>query len=159
MIDAGASVVWGTSSHHIQPIELYKGGVIIYGPGNLIFQNGFEPDVQTREVYRPEIGMLVAVEAHRCTRNNSDRGRHSSSWAVGNVTLIPSTYTSKAARVLSPEATPSDAELVEWFGAKIDAISRPYNTVVRKAHTSAGFSQFSAAAVSLAGGTCGGCGC
>ena len=92
-------------------------------------------------------------------RNNSDRGRHSSSWAVGDVTLIPSTYTSKAARLLSPEATPSDAELVEWFGAKIDAISRPYNTVVRKAHTSAGNSQFSAAAVSLAGGTCGGCGC
>ena len=31
MIDAGASVVWGTSSHHVQPVELHGDGVIVYG--------------------------------------------------------------------------------------------------------------------------------
>ena len=37
MVDAGASVVWGTSSHHVQPVELYKGGVIICTPSSSSF--------------------------------------------------------------------------------------------------------------------------
>eukprot|EP01043_Picozoa_sp_COSAG02_P055134 COSAG02_NODE_6350_length_3630_cov_2.884452_3_plen_300_part_00 len=78
--------------------------------------------------------MLVRVEAHM---HDSKVG----SWIVDNVTLIPSTYTSKAARILLPGG--NDAALIEWFGAKIDSISRPYNTMVKKVSTTSG-SYFSA---------------
>jgi poly-gamma-glutamate synthesis protein (capsule biosynthesis protein) len=36
-IDAGASVVFGHHPHVLQGIETYKGGVIIYSLGNLVF--------------------------------------------------------------------------------------------------------------------------
>ena len=61
MIDAGASIVWATSSHHMQPVEQYKEGTIIYGPGNVIFQNGFDPTPATQAVHHNHIGMLVRV--------------------------------------------------------------------------------------------------
>jgi poly-gamma-glutamate synthesis protein (capsule biosynthesis protein) len=40
-IDAGASVVFGHHPHVLQGIETYKGGVIIYSLGNLVFDFDF----------------------------------------------------------------------------------------------------------------------
>lgn len=36
---AGADIVWGTSSHHIQRLEFYNGKPIIYGMGDLLFRH------------------------------------------------------------------------------------------------------------------------
>jgi len=41
MIDAGADLVVGAHPHVVQPIEHYNGGLIIYGLGNFVFDQGF----------------------------------------------------------------------------------------------------------------------
>eukprot|EP00329_Picozoa_sp_Boothbay-MS584-11_P004923 47304_4 len=75
LIDSGAvDVVWGTSSHHIQPVEIYRGKPIIYGPGNTLFQKLADeqhmmnpPDTpeyasHISSAYHPELSFLYAVE-------------------------------------------------------------------------------------------------
>ncbi|MBI2633913.1 MAG: CapA family protein, partial [Parcubacteria group bacterium] len=37
IIDAGANIVMGHHGHHLQPVEKYKNGLILYSLGNLIF--------------------------------------------------------------------------------------------------------------------------
>ncbi len=34
-----SDVVWGTSSHHVQRFEVFKGTPIIYGLGDLLFRH------------------------------------------------------------------------------------------------------------------------
>ncbi len=41
LIDAGANIVLGSHSHAIQPIEIYNGGIIFYGLGNFITDQGW----------------------------------------------------------------------------------------------------------------------
>lgn len=130
MIDAGATVVWGTSSHHVQPVELYGDGVIIYGPGNVMFQTGFRPDTATSAEYHDEIGMLLQVKVEEMIPRSNDPGampRGASHWRVANVTAFPTTYTSRYARLLDTE---TDAEMLGWFAATMERICRPYNTAV-----------------------------
>lgn len=43
LIDMGADVVVGTAAHQPQTFELYKGGVIYYGLGNLFFDQSWWP--------------------------------------------------------------------------------------------------------------------
>ena len=52
-IDAGADIVVGHHPHVVQEIEQYKGGVIAYSLGNLIFDQAFSPE--TKE------GVLIKV--------------------------------------------------------------------------------------------------
>jgi poly-gamma-glutamate capsule biosynthesis protein CapA/YwtB (metallophosphatase superfamily) len=55
LIDAGVHVVHGHSSHHPRPIELYHGGLILYGCGDLI--NDYE-GIGGYAVYRDELRLL-----------------------------------------------------------------------------------------------------
>ncbi len=48
LIDAGADIIIGSHPHVIEPIETYKGGIIFYSLGNLIFDQYFSPDVRNR---------------------------------------------------------------------------------------------------------------
>lgn len=59
--DAGVSIVHGHSSHHPKGIELYNGGLILYGSGDLI--NDYE-GIGGHERYRPELtaGYLADVD-------------------------------------------------------------------------------------------------
>ena len=41
-VDAGAALVLGAHSHTLQPVEHYKGGLIVYSLGNFVF-DGFLP--------------------------------------------------------------------------------------------------------------------
>ena len=44
MIDAGAKIVLGSGSHTLQPVELYRDGVIAYSLGNFVFDSQlFDP--------------------------------------------------------------------------------------------------------------------
>ena len=41
LIDAGASIVIGSHSHVLQPVEYYQNGIIFYGVGNFVFDQGW----------------------------------------------------------------------------------------------------------------------
>ena len=58
LIDAGVHVVHGHSSHHPRPIELYRGGLILYGCGDLI--NDYE-GIGGYPLYRGELRLLYLV--------------------------------------------------------------------------------------------------
>jgi len=51
LIDAGANIVFGHSAHHIppNPIEFYKGGLIIYGLGDFVNDYAIESDFRSDE--------------------------------------------------------------------------------------------------------------
>lgn len=65
---AGADLVWGTSSHHIQRFEVYDGKPIVYGLGDLLFRHvvGVEDwcPIYARpcESYHPELSLMYVFE-------------------------------------------------------------------------------------------------
>jgi poly-gamma-glutamate capsule biosynthesis protein CapA/YwtB (metallophosphatase superfamily) len=58
LIDAGVDVVWGHSSHHPRPIEVYRGKLILYGCGDLI--NDYE-GIEPFRHFRDELRLLYFV--------------------------------------------------------------------------------------------------
>jgi poly-gamma-glutamate capsule biosynthesis protein CapA/YwtB (metallophosphatase superfamily) len=61
LIDAGVHVVHGHSSHHPRPIELYRGGLILYGCGDLV--NDYE-GIGGHALYRDELRLLFLATVH-----------------------------------------------------------------------------------------------
>ncbi|GAB5361378.1 hypothetical protein AAMO2058_000708500 [Amorphochlora amoebiformis] len=65
-IDAGADLVWGTSSHHIQRMERWKRKPIIYGLGDVLFRlipgvtflEACEAGQSPCEQFRPEVSIV-----------------------------------------------------------------------------------------------------
>ncbi|NUP11125.1 MAG: CapA family protein [Polyangiaceae bacterium] len=55
LIDAGADVIHGHSSHHPRPIEVHAGKLVLYGCGDLI--NDYE-GIRGHEEYRGELGIM-----------------------------------------------------------------------------------------------------
>jgi poly-gamma-glutamate synthesis protein (capsule biosynthesis protein) len=55
LIDAGADVIFGHSSHHPRPIELYRDRPILYGCGDLI--NDYE-GISGYQTYRDDLRLL-----------------------------------------------------------------------------------------------------
>jgi len=55
LIDAGVDIIHGTSSHHIQGIELYQGKIIFYGLGDFI------DDYAVDDSFRNDLGFLYRV--------------------------------------------------------------------------------------------------
>nr|WP_275402794.1 CapA family protein [Streptomyces sp. SID10853] len=55
LIDAGADIVHGHSSHHPRPLELYRGKLVLYGCGDLI--NDYE-GITGHEQYRDDLRLL-----------------------------------------------------------------------------------------------------
>lgn len=53
--EAGVDLVWGHSSHHPRPIEVYKDRLILYGVGD--FMNDYE-GIRGYEEFRPELAAL-----------------------------------------------------------------------------------------------------
>ncbi len=47
LVSAGADIVIGTHSHTLQPVEIYKGKVILYSLGNFIFDQGWSKTKDT----------------------------------------------------------------------------------------------------------------
>jgi poly-gamma-glutamate synthesis protein (capsule biosynthesis protein) len=66
LIDAGVHVVHGHSSHHPLRIELYRGGLILYGCGDLI--DDYE-GIVGYETYRDDLRLLylATLDAGRVT--------------------------------------------------------------------------------------------
>lgn len=55
-IDAGAKAVIGAHPHWVQPVEHYGNGVIFYSLGNFVFDQFFDPDVQTGMIAKIVLG-------------------------------------------------------------------------------------------------------
>jgi poly-gamma-glutamate capsule biosynthesis protein CapA/YwtB (metallophosphatase superfamily) len=55
LIDAGVDVVYGHSSHHPRPIEVYRGKLIVYGCGDLV--NDYE-GIQPYRAFRDDLRVL-----------------------------------------------------------------------------------------------------
>ena len=55
LIDAGVDVVYGHSSHHPRPIEVYRGRLILYGCGDLV--NDYE-GIQSFRAFRDDLRLL-----------------------------------------------------------------------------------------------------
>lgn len=67
MMDAGASLVWGHSPHHIQGVEWFPGGPAIYGSGSLLDDYAIDPGMRNdlHVLYRVRIASerVARVEA------------------------------------------------------------------------------------------------
>jgi poly-gamma-glutamate synthesis protein (capsule biosynthesis protein) len=55
LIDGGADVVYGHSSHHPRPFEIYHGKLILYGCGDLL--NDYE-GISGYEPFRDDLGLM-----------------------------------------------------------------------------------------------------
>jgi poly-gamma-glutamate synthesis protein (capsule biosynthesis protein) len=55
LIDQGVDVVYGHSSHHPRPIEVYRGGLVLYGCGDFI--NDYE-GIGGYESFRGDLRLL-----------------------------------------------------------------------------------------------------
>jgi poly-gamma-glutamate synthesis protein (capsule biosynthesis protein) len=62
LIDAGADVVHGHSSHHPRPIEIHAGKLIVYGCGDLL--NDYE-GITGYEEYRGDLGLMYLASIDR----------------------------------------------------------------------------------------------
>ncbi|HEY9371334.1 CapA family protein, partial [Streptomyces sp.] len=58
LIDGGADIVYGHSSHHPRPLEAYRGRLVLYGCGDLI--NDYE-GISGYEEYRDDLRLLPIV--------------------------------------------------------------------------------------------------
>jgi len=71
MIDAGATLVLGHHPHVLQPVERYRGGIIAYSLGNLIFdqrrQDGSDTALLRCQVapHRPPSCRAIPLEIRR----------------------------------------------------------------------------------------------
>lgn len=61
LIDAGADLVRGHSSHHPRPLEAYKGRLVLYGCGDLV--NDYE-GITGQQRYRDDLRLLHLVSVH-----------------------------------------------------------------------------------------------
>jgi poly-gamma-glutamate capsule biosynthesis protein CapA/YwtB (metallophosphatase superfamily) len=108
LVDAGADVVFGHSSHHPRPIELYRGKLILYGCGDLI--DDYE-GITGYEEYRDDLRLLYFVTLH------ADSGR------LSQLRMVP--FQARQMRLHS--ASESDGA---WLATTLDRVSRRFGTRV-----------------------------
>ncbi|MFG2872343.1 CapA family protein [Streptomyces sp. NPDC048338] len=106
LIDGGADIVHGHSSHHPRPLEVYRGKLVLHGCGDLI--NDYE-GISGYEEYRDDLRLLPVASVTR------DDGR------LREVRLIPM----RARRLRLEHASGPDARLLHDVLARI---SRPHGT-------------------------------
>lgn len=101
LVDAGAALVHGHSSHHPRPLEVYAGRLILYGCGDLI--NDYE-GIGGHEEYRSDLRLLY--------RSTVDRDG-----ALLTAELLPF----RSRRMRLERAAPADAA---WLADVLDRESR-----------------------------------
>ncbi len=111
LIDAGAAIVHGHSSHHVKALERYRGGLILYGCGDFI--NDYEGIVDRRQRYRPELTLMYLVHV-------DDAG------TVERCAMVPL----RRRRLRLEHAGDEDAA---WLARRLDDVSAPLGTHVGRA--------------------------
>ena len=64
LVEAGVHVVHGHSSHHPRPVEMYRGGLVLYGCGDLV--NDYE-GIAPHGSLRSDAGCLYAATLDRAS--------------------------------------------------------------------------------------------
>eukprot|EP00037_Helgoeca_nana_P025436 m.278413 g.278413 ORF g.278413 m.278413 type:complete len:413 (+) comp26946_c0_seq6:456-1694(+) len=110
--EAGADLVWGTSSHHVQRFEVHRGTPIVYGLGDFLFRHvvGVEDwcplYARPCEAYRPDLSLMyifdIEVEGGRPRVN------------LSSITAVPTKHNDNATAVAS------DAVDLAWLGTAFD---------------------------------------
>lgn len=108
LIDAGVDLIYGHSSHHPRPIEIYRGKLILYGCGDAV--NDYE-GIKGFETHRNELRLLYFASIE------PDSGR------LTTLRMIPV----RAQRMRLDRAPHQDAE---WLCSTLQYISRHFETRV-----------------------------
>ncbi|MFG2330796.1 CapA family protein [Streptomyces sp. NPDC048604] len=111
LVDAGADVVHGHSSHHPRPLEAYRGRLVLHGCGDLI--NDYE-GISGYEQYRDDLRLLPVVAV------GADDG------AFLEARLTPF----RSRRLRLEHASAGDGQ---WLHEVLDRISRPFGVRVELA--------------------------
>ncbi|MDQ2636657.1 MAG: CapA family protein, partial [Actinomycetota bacterium] len=114
LIDEGVDVVHGHSSHHPRPVEVYRGKLILYGCGDTV--DDYE-GIGSYEAFRHELRLLYFASIDRRT---------------GRLTELR--MTAMRMRRMRLEHAPGDD--AEWLRVKLEHMSRPFGTAVRRIGTS-----------------------
>ncbi|MET9954861.1 CapA family protein [Streptomyces sp. NPDC006339] len=104
LVDAGADIVHGHSSHHPRPLEAYRGRLVLHGCGDLV--NDYE-GISGQEHYRDDLRLLHLVTVH------DEDG------ALAEVRLVP-----LRSRRLRLERVPERD--LRWLHDVLGRISRPF---------------------------------
>ncbi|WP_207782688.1 CapA family protein [Phytoactinopolyspora limicola] len=108
MIDAGADVVHGHSSHHPRPVGVYRGRMILYGCGDLI--NDYE-GISGHEEYRDELRLLYLARIEASTG------------ALVRLWMLPM----RSRRMRLERAAGAD---IAWLASKLDEVSADHGAGV-----------------------------
>jgi poly-gamma-glutamate synthesis protein (capsule biosynthesis protein) len=110
LIDGGADLVHGHSSHHPRPVEIYRGKLILYGCGDCI--DDYE-GITGHETYRGELRLLyfAAVDA--------------GTGALAGLRMVPM----RIRRMRLEHAAAAEAG---WLAAVLERISGRFGTKVRR---------------------------
>jgi poly-gamma-glutamate capsule biosynthesis protein CapA/YwtB (metallophosphatase superfamily) len=108
LVDAGADVVFGHSSHHPRPIEVYRGKLVLYGCGDFI--DDYE-GITGYEEYRDDLRLLYLVTIH------------TESGDLSALRLFP--FQARHMRLQGASARDTD-----WLAGNLDRISRPFGSQV-----------------------------
>lgn len=108
--DVGADLVHGHSSHHVQPIELYRGRPILYGCGD--FLTDYE-GIGGHTAFRPDLSLMYFVTF------DVDRT------LPPRLQLVP-------LRMHRLQLSPARASDIDWLDATLNRESRPFGTHVER---------------------------
>ena len=111
LLDGGIDVVHGHSSHHVRPIEIYQGKLILYGCGD--FLDDYE-GIAGYEEFRDDLTLMYFPTLRRET------GR------LESLRLTPM----QIRNLRINRATPADAR---WLGNTLGRISRPFGARIELA--------------------------
>ena len=108
LIEGGVDLVFGHSSHHPRPLEVYRGKLILYGCGDFI--DDYE-GITGYEEYRDDLRLLYVAQVRRGTGE------------LAGLTMVPL----QAHRMRLRHASAADAR---WLAATLDRVSAPLRTRV-----------------------------
>ena len=106
LVDGGVDVVHGHSSHHVRPIEIYRGKLILYGCGD--FLDDYE-GIAGYEEYRDDLTLMYFPTLQPETGH------------LASLRMTPMQIRNLRANRTSP----ADAE---WLAGTLGRISRPFGT-------------------------------
>jgi poly-gamma-glutamate synthesis protein (capsule biosynthesis protein) len=109
LVDGGADIIHGHSSHHPRPIELYRGRLVLYGCGDLI--DDYEA-ISGHEKYHDELRLLYLASL------DPNTGR------LVRLRMVPMS----ARQMRLARAGPDDCR---WVRDTLDQVSRPFGTRIR----------------------------
>jgi poly-gamma-glutamate capsule biosynthesis protein CapA/YwtB (metallophosphatase superfamily) len=109
LIDAGADLIHGHSSHHPRPVEVYQGRLILYGCGDCV--NDYE-GIRGQEEFRGDLRLLYFAALTPGTGELED------------LTMVPM----RARKMRLEHPSPADAR---WLAGTLTEASRPFATHAR----------------------------